>query len=764
MTELPPENLRQDPHDQSANGVRRLAAIMFTDIKDFSKRMERDEQATMRMLQVHNTMMRFAVQKFSGVVVKTVGDAFLISFNSVVSAVQCAVEVQQKFHEYNFQFKSDDDRILVRIGIHLGDVIESGTDIFGDGVNIASRIQSIAEVGGLNISESVYQQVKNKLNIRVINLGVPQLKGISEPVKLYQVIIVPTDKARGTIATNLYVARTILRRKKTKQILGASFAGALVIGSLWYFFLAPKTLPNSLAILPFRNTGDSLTDYVVDGISEDLTSFAAHKLAKVHVLSYASTSIYKNTTQKEIEIAQKLGVRFLLVGRVAIEQNNVVLHVRLTEPAVNNDPWSTTYLDVKEDIPELEQEMLSDLSAQLTKTVLSKGAAVSMEAYEPYLIGLGDVRKQNKDANMRSIDAFKEAIGKDSAFARAYIMCASSEIINNESRYSLDEKWLEDARQNLLKAQVIDSSSAELAAVWGRWYLAEGKRDQGIAYLKRAVKIDPNYIASYYLLGEQYTFDLNDPVQGLQYWQQAYQIEPTDFNASMNVGIGYAVQKNYPEAINAFQRAAFINPKHELPWTNLGNLYTLTGQSDSAESAFRSALQRNPGDLVATEHLASLLLQKGRTDEAKRKLIESLKLNPSDYDLLYTLGIAYSQAGQRDSAAKVWRSGLAVAENNIRTDSGLADHYTYAGLFAARLGMGALAMNYGHTAVVKDSSEDNVLNLSKIFAIMGAKNDMIIWFSRARAMDSEYGETFLRVDLDFEKYKTDPDLLLAARK
>ncbi|HLX13119.1 MAG TPA: adenylate/guanylate cyclase domain-containing protein, partial [Bacteroidota bacterium] len=166
----------QGPADNPHEGVRKLAAVMFTDIKDFSKKMQKDEQATMRMLTVHNTMMRQTVHKYSGIVVKTVGDAFLVMFNSVVSATQCAIEVQQKFYEYNLQFRADEDRILVRIGIHLGDIIETDKDIFGDGVNIASRVQSTAEVGGLNISESVYQQVRSKLNIRVIDLGVPQLK------------------------------------------------------------------------------------------------------------------------------------------------------------------------------------------------------------------------------------------------------------------------------------------------------------------------------------------------------------------------------------------------------------------------------------------------------------------------------------------------------------------------------------------------------------------------------------------------------------
>lgn len=266
------DNTNKEPLKESRpnaqEGTRKLAAIMFTDIKDFSKKMQKNEAATMRMLNLHNEMMNDAVNRNGGSIIKTIGDAYLVSFDSVVSATLCAVEAQQAFYQHNTKVHSDDERIDVRIGVHLGDIIVKDKDVFGDGVNIASRIQSIAEVGGVNISDSVYQQVRNKISIRVLNLGVPQLKGIEQRIRVYQVIVVPTDKSRGKIASEIFVLRTILKRKKTRRFLGIGFVSTVVVVLAWIYLLAPAPPPNSLAILPFKNLGDPANEYIADGFSQ----------------------------------------------------------------------------------------------------------------------------------------------------------------------------------------------------------------------------------------------------------------------------------------------------------------------------------------------------------------------------------------------------------------------------------------------------------------------------------------------------------------
>lgn len=238
----------------SGGGIRKLSVIMFTDIKDFSKKMQVNEAATIEMLSLHNEIMRTCTDEANGKVIKTIGDAFLVSFESVVDAVQCAVRAQQEFLEYN-KGKSENDRISVRIGIHLGDVYLRENDIFGDGVNIASRIQSLAEPGGVNISGSVYEQVKNKMPLTVVPLGVPQLKNIAEPVRVYQIIITPSGREPGKIMRRVLVARTRLKRKRTQRILilvGLLAAISVVCARYW---LGGSRGFDSIAVLPFESIG-----------------------------------------------------------------------------------------------------------------------------------------------------------------------------------------------------------------------------------------------------------------------------------------------------------------------------------------------------------------------------------------------------------------------------------------------------------------------------------------------------------------------------
>jgi adenylate cyclase len=219
-------------------GQRRLAAIMFTDIKDFSKKMQRNEAATMRMLRDHNRLMTEYITKFDGKVIEKIGDAFLAQFESAVNATRCAIEIQRMVHSRNTG-TSDEEKIIIRVGIHIGDVMIEENDVFGDGVNIASRIQSLAEPGGINISGSVYEQVKNSLNLRVIRLGVPQLKNVKDPVKVYQVLVLPGEKEQKRLSGNLLVAKTYLRRKRTQRVAGLVSVVLFGIVISWSYLFAP---------------------------------------------------------------------------------------------------------------------------------------------------------------------------------------------------------------------------------------------------------------------------------------------------------------------------------------------------------------------------------------------------------------------------------------------------------------------------------------------------------------------------------------------
>jgi len=407
---------------ESEKGVRKLCAIMFTDIKDFSGKMQRDEVSTMRMLGIHNRMMTEAVHKYGGVVVKTIGDAFLVTFDSVVSAAQCAVEVQQSFLQYNSQIRNEDEKISVRIGVHLGDVFVKENDVFGDGVNIASRVQSIAEVGGVNISESVYQQVRMKLNIKVLNLGVPQLKGIDQPIKVYQIIVIPTDKASGKFATNLYVAKTILKRKKTKKRIAFGFGIIAILAALYFFIFAPEPPPNSLAIIPFDYQGDAQFEYLADGFTDDILS-SLQKMKHIKVLSSGSTIRYKKTQKLEDDIAKELGVRYLLRGSLALRGDDLTIRFRLVDPYEQTDVLNRDYDKSKRDLSKIRSEILRQV-VSLFESQVQGEYVPKPEAYEHFMSGLEYDRRERKEDNQLAIAELTQAIEKDPNFIPAYIKLA----------------------------------------------------------------------------------------------------------------------------------------------------------------------------------------------------------------------------------------------------------------------------------------------------------------------------------------------------
>ena len=762
----PSENhTNQATPQHNAEEVRRLAAIMFTDIKDFSKKMQDNESSTMQMLATHNSMMREVVNKYNGHVIKTVGDAFLVSFESVLNAVQCAIEAQQQFHQHNSREK-DREKITVRIGVHLGDVIIKENDVFGDGVNIASRIQSMAEPGGVNISNSVYDQVKNKLDIHVINLGVPQLKNIKEAIKVYQVIIVPTDKARGKFATRIYVTKTILKRKRTQRILALSTITLGIITGIVIYFLTPPPPPNSLAVLPFRNIGDPTNEYIADGFSEDLITYLSSQLTEAKVLSRGSTFELKGTEESERSIAKKLQVRYLLSGSVQVSDDNLIVNARLTEPAEGSTSWAHKFEKSRKEILSIQHEIYRKIALRFEVKLATEAglAKTSSEVYNIYLRGLDYDRKERKEDNQLAIASFQEVVDKDPTWVQGYVKLAGCQLLNLEHEWDLNEKWLLLAEQNSQKAYMLDSTMAEVHLLLGKLYIVKGEIKRGMEYLERSIQINPNLMRAYIRLGNEYLQRFNDPGKAILYYTKAYELEPTNLNTSLNLGVAYATTYNYPEAIRWFHSAATINPIDERTWINLGVLYERIAVYDSAELAYKSALERNPRNPMTADFLGSLLIRQNQLDQAEKILSLTMRYLPDNYNLLYRWGILIYYKAQKDSATQIWKLGLRFAEAGAAENPNVAQHRLFMGLFSARLGFSEKAIENGKLAFAKDSSEDITVGMARIYAIVGQKQQMIEWFRKARSMNPEHDEAYLRNEMDFYRFHSDPDLLFVARR
>lgn len=742
-------------------GVRRLAAIMFTDIKDFSKKMQVNEALMLRMLEIHNGMMNQTVQKYRGNVIKTIGDAFLISFESVVDAASCAVEAQQNFLDYN-KDKPSDEKLMVRIGLHLGDIVVKEGDVFGDGVNIASRVQAMAAPGGVNITESVYQQVKNKLDIHVVRLGAPQLKGMKEAIRVYQVIMIPDAKRRGKLATNLYVAKTLLKRKRSKQVIGMTLLLFFILLWVWSTFV-PFSSIKSIAVLPFENFGSQEQEYLLDGLSTEIISQLS-RIPEILVISKASSFSFKGSILDDRSIANHLGVEYLLKGNVQSVAGQVRVEAILLEPTTGARVWTETYTLSQNELFNLQYQIPRQIAERFKLQFVAKLEQSTPEVYDLYSRGLFEERKQSRESNLAAMGYYMEALGRDSIFVPVLVAFARAHLLNYYYGWDRSEQSLASGEYNCLTALRLDSTNAEAFAILGELNIAQGNRERGVELLKQSLTNDPKNFLALTALGREYLFNLNAPATAISYLQRASETAPTNFILAGNIGIGYAILKNYPSAINAFRRAGDLNPNNDYPLRNLAIAFERTGQYDSALTYYRKAVEKNPVRPDNYLYWSDLLLAINRSVQAESVLTVGLHQLGKSYRILYGLGLASYRQGKDVEAFKMWREGLQLAKDLSHREPSSVDHLSYAALFNARLKKSTDARAFVRLALRHDSTSSEVaFNAARVYAIIGDKEKMLTMFTRARFMNPEYDGAYLATALDFEDFKQDVDLIRVAQ-
>lgn len=360
---------------------RKLAAILSADIEGYSRLMSQDEVGTIRTLTAYREAMTILIRQYKGRVVDSPGDNLLAEFASVMEAVNCAVEIQRELAERNAEIPST-RKMEFRIGINLGDVVEEEGRIYGDGVNIAARIESLAEAGEICISGTVYDQVKNKLGLQYDYLGEHEVKNIPEPVRIYRVLSFP-----GAAAHRVVKARSVLKRKWRKMALAiAVVLVIIVVGALvtWnvYFSLPPVEgipegkkefkLPEgpSIAVLPFLNlSGNPNQEFFSDGLTENIiTGLSA--IPHFFVIARNSTFFYKGKQVKVQQVAKELGVQYVLEGSVQKAKERVRIAVQLIDATTGHHLWAEIYDRELKDIfavqDDITMKIMTALQVKLT--------------------------------------------------------------------------------------------------------------------------------------------------------------------------------------------------------------------------------------------------------------------------------------------------------------------------------------------------------------------------------------------------------------
>ncbi|MBT8183352.1 MAG: hypothetical protein KJN76_00815, partial [Eudoraea sp.] len=480
---------------------RQLAAIMFTDIVGYTALMEKDEKKAFRLLDKNREIQQPLIEKFGGKWLKEMGDGVLASFTTVSDAVYCAGAIQKACKRV--------PELLIRIGIHEGEVVFKDEDVFGSGVNIASRLESISPIGGILVSGSVYRNIKNKEGIRAEFLREESLKNVDEPIKIYQ-LKVEKDDAPDEKSARL--KRSPKLAKSKVLIVSAVIIILLMFVYIGFQFRSNELQYNpptaaeaennkSIAVLPFVNmSNDPEQQYFSDGIMEAILNDLS-KIRELKVISRTSVMQYRNTEKTIPQIAEELGVTYLLEGGVQSSGGKVRINAQLINATQDAHMWSENYdrelINIFELQSDIAQKIASELNTVLSPKELNEiqvHGTSDPEAYNLYLMGRYFWYKRTGDALRKSIDYFEQSLAIDPEYALAYAGLADGFLISEVYGYLPMTTGFSKAKEYALRALEINPGLAQAYATLGTVAKREWQWQEAEVKLKRAVELDPNYI------------------------------------------------------------------------------------------------------------------------------------------------------------------------------------------------------------------------------------------------------------------------------
>ncbi|MGD9240636.1 MAG: adenylate/guanylate cyclase domain-containing protein [Desulfobacterales bacterium] len=621
-------------------GIRRkLTAIFSADAKGYSRLMGDDEVGTVQVLKEYREIMANFIQEHRGRVVDSPGDNILAEFGSIVDATECAVKIQEKLQAKNAEL-SEDKRLKFRIGINHGDVLEDEDRIYGDGVNIAARIEGLAPPGGICISRTTYDQIKNRLNLGYEYLGDHRVKNIADPVRVYRVLTEP--EAAGKIIGE----KKFLGRFSRRTAMAAIIALFIVAGSLiiWNVYLQrsketepasvkkmAQTLPDkpSIAVLAFDNlSGDPEQEYFSDGLSEEIIT-ALSKTSKLFVIARNSSFTYKGKPIKVQQISRELGVKYVLEGSVRKADDRVRITAQLVDAKSGNHLWADRYDRKLKNLFALQDDItmkiITALEVKLTEgeqARITGSGTDNLDAYLKVLQARDLKRNQNIENNHKARQLVEEAIKLDPDYAQAYRWLSGTYLLDvwlgsTES----PQGSLKTAIELSKKALSLDDSLGGAHGLLGNIYIMRKDYDKGIRETKRAVELEPNGADAHAFLGMGLLF-AGSPEEAIPILKKAIRLDPNAPEWYMHVlAAAYRDIENYEQAIEWGEKAVQKNPQNVLSRKILCSIYSLADRMDEARAQAREIMTLNPN--ISLEQIAITDPQKNQV--VKNRYIEALR-------------------------------------------------------------------------------------------------------------------------------------------
>jgi TolB-like protein/class 3 adenylate cyclase len=545
--------------------VRRLAAILAADVAGYSRLMGVDEEGTLAALKAcRRELIDPRIAEHQGRIVKTTGDGALVEFASVVDAVRCAMDIQRAMAERNADIPGD-RRIEFRIGINVGDIILDDGDIYGDGVNIAARVESLAQPGAICLSDNAYQQIKGKLALDVSDMGEQQLKNIAQLVRVYSVRLSNTP------------VRPVL----------------------------PLPDKPSIAVLPFQNmSGDPEQEYFVDGMVEDIIT-ALSRMRWLFVIARNSSFTYKGRAVDLKQVGRELGVRYVLEGSVRKAANRVRITGQLIDTATGAHLWADRFDGALEDVFDLQDQVTTNVVGAIAPTLeraeierAKRKPTESLDAYDYFLRGMASVHQWTSDANDEALRMFRKAIELDPDFASAYGMAAWCYTWRRINRWTTDRAQ-ETAEATRLARRAIDLGTDDAVALcMGGYALAFVAHDidGGAALIDRALSMNPNLAWAWHSSGWVRDF-LGEPEVAIKHLEHGMRLSPLD-----------------PFVFRAY--------------AGLACSHLLAGRYDESSLWAERALQRRPNLLVAVREAAASHALAGRLPKAQKAMAQLRQFDP----------------------------------------------------------------------------------------------------------------------------------------
>jgi adenylate cyclase len=581
-------------------GSRRLATILFADVAGYSRMMRADEEQTLVDLRAHLAeLVAPVVERFRGRIVKTVGDGVMAEFGSAVEAMRSAVELQRGMTVRNADLPAN-RRQSFRIGLHLGDVIHSDQDVFGDTVNLASRLQALAEPGAIVLSRSVYDQVRDKLDLPYRDLGVRALKNFDRPLQVYSVDSggVPPAARRRWALVGVAVAAFLI-------VAGAVF----VVGSRLHTSASKASAVDaginsglSVAVLPFINqSGDSTQDYFADGLTEDITR-ALGRFRQLTVLAYAAVLPYRGKPLAPMEVGRGLNARFLVWGSVRRMGDRVRVTVQLTDTGNGTQLWAEQYDDQLTDIFEVQERIArrvaGTLATNLQQIALQRSLRkpnANLDAYDLLLRARAQANEATRAGNRMAREQLERVVRMAPNYADAQAELAEATF--QRAVYGWSEFAQQDVEAAIALAQKaieIDDECVLAHSVLARAYTVQQKYDLGLAESERALQINPNdsEVLAARAAVLLWTGQIDESiVTGELALRLNANLGP---EVALNLGIAYLLKRRFEDAVRLLEAARVRYPAYPTLDFPLAGAYAELGQADAAKDALEQGKRKDP--------------------------------------------------------------------------------------------------------------------------------------------------------------------------